>query len=130
MGREARLVEIGRRIREARESLGLNQEELALRIGLSQRAVSYAERQAWLSRRTLERYSRALQKPLSWFVREEHEVEPEEQAIERAFEVVRRDPEFGFGTRSSADFDLAAKREIVRLYERAKAVRLLPPGLE
>jgi len=123
-------VQIGRRIREAREGLGLTQEDLAARVGVGQRAVSYVERQVWLSRRSLERYAAALGKPLSFFLREEGVLEPEEQAVERAFEVVRRDPDFGFGARSSADFDLAAKKEIVRLYQRAKAVRLLPEGME
>jgi len=119
-------MQIGRKIREAREAAGLTQEELAARIGVSQRAVSYAERQPWMSRRALERYSEALGKRLAYFLQEEREVEPREDAVAGAFEVVRRDPEFGFGARSSNDFDLDAKEAIVRLYERAKGVRLLP----
>lgn len=123
-------MQIGKRIRQAREAAGLTQGELAGQVGLSQRAVSYAERQSWISRRTLERYSEALGKPLSYFLREEGVAEPAEEAVERAFEVVRRDPDFGFGARGSGDFDLSMKTEIVRLYERAKAIHLLPPEIE
>ena len=126
-------MEIGRRIRQAREELGLSQQEVARLLRISQRAVSYAERQPWLKRSTLERYAEALQRPLSYFLSEEGEApaaEPREVTIQRAFEIVCRDPEFGFGSRDSDHLVPEAKLDIIRLYEKARSVRLLPDGFE
>ena len=41
-------VNVGKRIREAREALGLTQQEVARQVGMTQRAVSYAEKQPWV----------------------------------------------------------------------------------
>ena len=101
--------------------------------GISQRAVSYAEGQSWLKRSTLERYAKALGRPLAYFVREETEppeTEPREVSIQRAFEIVCRDAEFGFGNRDDDSLSLDAKRDIIRLYEKARSVHLLPEGFE
>jgi len=126
-------LEIGRRIRRAREEAGLSQQELARLLGISQRAVSYAERQPWLKQATLERYAQALGRPLAYFLREESDQAPAESReviIERAFEIVCRDPEFGFGSRQNEHLTSDAKRDIVRLYESARSVHLLPDGFE
>ncbi len=124
-------VHVGRRIREAREALRLNQQELAGKIGVSQRAVSYAEKQVWIKQSTLQKYARALGRPLAYFLRP-YDAESEgaaltrEEAIQQAFAVVCRDPEFGFGSRPGEQLSIETKRDIVRLYERYKGVSLLP----
>lgn len=61
--------EIGRKIQKAREEAGLNQEELAARIGLSQATLSNYElgkRRLYLAQ--LEAISRELGKPLQYFL--------------------------------------------------------------
>lgn len=124
-------VHVGRRIREAREALRLNQQELADKIGVSQRAVSYAEKQVWIKQSTLQKYARALGRPLSYFLRP-YDAETEgaaftrEEAIQQAFAVVCRDRDFGFGSRPGEELSIETKRDIVRLYERYKGVSLLP----
>ncbi len=125
-------VDVGRRIREARETLGLSQHELADRVGVSQRAVSYVEKQPWLKQSTLRKYGEALDRPLSYFLRPyggevaASRLSPQE-LIEQAFGVVCRDSDFGFGARSGEELSLEAKKDIVRLYERYKGISLLPP---
>lgn len=134
------MLRLGQRIRRARNMKGWTQQQLAQRAEVSQRVVSYIERQDWLRLDTLERYSRALELPLTYFLspepeREECEAPAEPgslqeraQAIEHAFGVVCRAPEFGFGARQSSGERLSpeTKRDIVRLYERLKGVKLLP----
>jgi len=51
-------------------------------------------------------------------------VEPSE--VDVAFEQVKADPEFGFGTRFKGELDEAGKRVIVELYEKATGKKLLP----
>jgi len=128
-------VNVGRRIREAREALGWSQHELAERVGVSQRAVSYVEKQTWVKQATLQKYAPALGKPVSYFLRPYGEEASAEvalgrgEAIEQAFGVVCRDPEFGFGARPGEQLSLETKKDIVRLYERCKGISLLP-GVE
>ncbi len=125
-------VSVGRRIREAREALELNQNELAERVGVSQRAVSYVEKQAWVKQSTLQKYARALGRSLPYFLRpygDEGGAETgltRQEAMEQAFAVVCRDPEFGFGSRPGEQLSTDTKLDIVRLYERYKGVSLLP----
>ena len=123
-------VNVGRRIKEARESLELSQIELADRIGVSQRAVSYVEKQNWVKQSTLERYAAAVGRQLPYFLRpyddDPGSVLTREEAIEQAFAVVSRDTEFGFGARPSEQLSVETKKDIVRLYERYKGVSLLP----
>lgn len=134
------MVHLGQRIRQGREMRGWTQQQLGERAGVSQRVVSYVEAQAWLRLGTLERYAQALGLPLSFFLSPRGEAEPEAagprlhdwaRAIEEAFAVVCRDAEFGFGARQSSGERLSfeTKRDIVRLYERLKGVKLLPDGL-
>ncbi len=128
-------VNVGRRIREAREALGLTQQEVARQVGMTQRAVSYAEKQQWVKQSTLEKYARALGRPLSHFLRP-FDAESwtsgvsREEAVQQAFTVVARDPDFGFGRRPEEHLSLDTKADIVRMYERHKGVRLLPPEAE
>jgi len=124
-------MQVGKRIREAREEQGITQAELARRLGMRQGAVSYIERQEWVQKSVLERYAAALGKPLSFFVQEDPQEQPDsrERQIERAFEVVRRDSNFGFGARSGAELEVETKKDIVRLYEEARRVKLLPEDL-
>jgi len=126
-------VNVGRRIREARESLELSQLELAERVGVSQRAVSYVEKQNWVKQSTLERYAAAVGRPLSYFLRP-YDNDPNSaltthEAIEQAFAVVCRDPEFGFGARPSEQLSIETEKDIVRLYERYKGISLLPSDI-
>jgi len=129
-------VNVGRRIREAREALDLNQHELATRVGVSQRAVSYVEKQAWVKQSTLQKYALPLGRPLSYFLRpydgESRDVAglTRQEAVQQAFAVVCRDPEFGFGSRPGDQLSTETKRDIVRLYERYKGVSLLPAELD
>ena len=126
-------VNVGRRIREARESLELSQLELADRVGVSQRAVSYVEKQNWVKQSTLERYAAAVGRPLPYFLRP-YDDDPSSgltrhEAIEQAFAVVSRDSEFGFGARPSEELSVETMKDIVRLYERYKGVSLLPADI-
>jgi len=128
-------VNVGRRIREAREVLELSQHELAERVGVSQRAVSYVEKQTWVKQSTLEKYGRALGRPLSYFLRPyDDEVADSglsrQETIQQAFAVVCRDPEFGFGSSPGEQLSVETKKDIVRLYERYKGVSLLPPDID
>jgi transcriptional regulator with XRE-family HTH domain len=128
-------VNVGRRIREAREGLNLNQQALAQRVGVSQRAVSYVEKQVWVKQSTLHRYAQALGRPLGYFLRP-YDTDAQDaglsqdEALQQAFAVVCRDPEFGFGSRPGEQLSLETKRDIIRLYERYKGVSLLPRDLE
>ncbi len=123
-------LSVGRRIREAREGVRLSQQELAERLGISQRSVSYAEKQDWIKQSTLERYAQALGRPLSYFLRPfTEDAGPalnREEAVQQAFAVVCRDADFGFGSRPAEQLSTETKRDIVRLYERYKGVSLLP----
>jgi len=129
-------VNVGRRIREAREALNLNQHQLARQVGVSQRAVSYVEKQVWVKQSTLEKYGRVLGRPLSYFLRpyDTDAAGPggltREEAVDQAFGVVCRDPELGFGSRPQEQLSTETKRDIVRLYERYKGVSLLPSEAE
>jgi transcriptional regulator with XRE-family HTH domain len=125
-------MDMGRRIREAREGLGLSQHQLAELAGVSQRAVSYAERQTWVKQSTLEKYAAAVGRPLSHFLRPYGEELAsglsEAEAVQQAFAVVCRDPDFGFRSRGDEHLSSGAMKDIVRLYERYKGVSLLPPA--
>ena len=129
-------VNVGRRIREAREALNLRQEELAERVGVSQRAVSYVEKQVWVKQSILEKYGRALGRTLAFFLRPydtDAGADPglsRQETIQHAFSVVCRDPELGFGRRPDEQLSLETKKDIIRLYERYKGVSLLPPEVE
>ncbi len=60
---------IGTRLQQAREELGITQQELAARLGCTQAALSNYElgrRRLYLA--NLERIARALGKPLSYFM--------------------------------------------------------------
>ena len=73
--------EIGKRIQKAREDAGLSQEELASLLGYTQSALSNYElgkRRLYLS--NLEKIAKALNKPLTCFFGELHEVEPQHES--------------------------------------------------
>jgi transcriptional regulator with XRE-family HTH domain len=128
-------INVGRRIREAREVLDLNQEELAERIGVSQRAVSYVEKQVWVKQSTLQKYARSLGRSLAYFLRPYHAETGDaglsrEEAIQQAYSVVCRDHDFGFGSRPHEQLSPETKQDIIRLYERYKGVSLLPTKIE
>jgi len=123
-------VNVGRRIREAREALGLTQHQVAGLVEMTQRAVSYVEKQQWVKQSTLEKYGRVLGRQLAYFLRPYNEETQatglsREEAIQQAFLVVCRDPDFGFGARPGEQLSPETKTDIVRLYERYKGVSLL-----
>ncbi|NIM05818.1 MAG: helix-turn-helix domain-containing protein [Armatimonadetes bacterium] len=121
-------VNLGDRIRQARERLGLTQEELARRADTSQAAVSYIERRRWVKDEVLARYAAALEIPVASLL--EGLTPPMEDRRERfihsAFEVVCRDGDFGFGARGDESLSVETMLDIVRLYERYKGIHLLP----
>ena len=124
-------INVGRRIREAREALGLTQHQVAGLVGMTQRAVSYVEKQQWVKQSTLEKYGRVLGRQLAYFLRPYDEETQatglsRDEAIQQAFLVVCRDPDFGFGARPGEQLSPETKTDIVRLYERYKGVSLLP----
>lgn len=126
-------LSVGRRIREAREGLGMTQQELAEQLSISQRSVSYGEKQTWIKQSTLEKYAAALGRPMSYFLRpyldETDTAMTREEAVRQAFGVVCRDADFSFGARANEELSLETKRDIVRLYERYKGISLLPREL-
>jgi len=99
---------------------------------MTQRAVSYVEKQPWVKRTTLEKYAQVLSRQLPYFLRpygEETQAPglSREESIQQAFAVVCRDPDFGFGRRPGEPLSAETRLDIVRLYERYKGVSLLPP---
>ena len=127
-------VDVGRRIREAREGLGLTQHEVAKLVGMTQRAVSYVEKQQWVKQTTLAKYGRVLGRTLAYFLRPYDEQSRDmglsrEEAVQQAFMVVCRDPDLGFGSHPAEQLSTDTKIDIVQLYERYKGISLLPPGM-
>jgi transcriptional regulator with XRE-family HTH domain len=129
-----RKVHVGDRISVARKEAGMTQAQLASVLGESQPTVSYVERKSWVRRSVLEKYARALGRPLSYFLQEAEEGSAHpgsrEKVIEQAFDVLRRDPDFQFAARDDSGLTLEAKTDIVRLYEQARHVALLPEGFD
>lgn len=119
-----RYQEIGRRIRQARETAGLTQEELGRRLGISGVAVGHYERAARaVGIAELERIAEILRRPIAWFL---HTPRPWAELVETAYAQVRLDPTFPHGARHDPDLDIAFKEYVVRLYERARGIALLP----
>lgn len=119
-----RYQEIGRRIRQARETAGMTQEDLGRALGISGVAVGHYERAARsVGIAELERIAEALRRPVTWFL---HTPGPWSQLVEAAYEKVRLDPTYPHGARHDPDLDLPFKEYIVRLYEKARGIPLLP----
>ena len=148
-------VNIGARIRQARRDAGLTQLQLGRVLGVSQAAVAQVESRRKVGWRALEDYARALGKSLHFFVESgvQAPVRPDTPSrgdslqaitdaaaarlrrarrmalINRAFHVLQQDPGFAGGARSGGVLDLEAKRELLRRYEAARGVRLLPTDI-
>lgn len=119
-----RYREIGRRIRQARESAGLTQEDLGRRLEISGVAVGHYERGARsVGIAELERIADILGRPVTWFLRRRR---PWSELVEDAYTRVRLDPSYPHGARHDPNLDLAFKEYVVRLYEKARGERLLP----
>ena len=119
-----RYRQIGRRIRQARESAGLTQEELGRALGVSGVAVGHYERGARsVGIADLETIGETLRRPITWFLQTPR---PWGALVEEAYARVRLDPTFPHGARHDPDLDIAFKEYIVRLYEQARNQRLLP----
>lgn len=119
-----RYLQIGRRIRQARETAGMTQEELGRALGVSGVAVGHYERGARaVGIADLERIANILRRPLTWFL---HTPRPWAEIVEQAYARVRLDPTYPHGARHDPDLDIAFKEYIVRLYETARNQRLLP----
>jgi transcriptional regulator with XRE-family HTH domain len=119
-----RYQQIGRRIRQARETAGLTQEDLGRALGVSGVAVGHYERGARaVGIADLEKIADLLHRPVTWFL---HTPRPWADLVEAAYERVRLDPSFPHGARHGPDLDIALKEYVVRLYETARNQRLLP----
>jgi transcriptional regulator with XRE-family HTH domain len=119
-----RYEEIGRRIRQARESAGMTQEELGRRLGISGVALGHYERAARsVGIADLERIAEILRRPVTWFL---HTPRPWNNLVEEAYAQVRLDPTYPHGARHDPEMDTAFKEYVVRLYETARGRRLLP----
>lgn len=119
-----RYRQIGRRIRQARESAGLTQEQLGRALGVSGVAVGHYERGARsVGIAELERIAATLRRPITWFLRT---TRPWADLVEEAYARVRLDPDFPHGAHHDPDLDLPFKEYVVRLYEQARGRRLLP----
>jgi len=149
------LLNIGTRIRQARRDAGLTQSQLGRLLGDSQAAVAQIESRHWVGETVLAKYARALGKTLAFFLEPNAPVGPaapdssrgetvESVAataearqrrvrrmalINRAYRVLLQDATFAGGARSGGVLDLEAKKELVRRYEAARGVRLLPPDI-
>ena len=119
-----RYQEIGRRIRQARETAGMTQEELGRVLGVSGVAIGHYERGARsVGIAELERIAATLGRPVTWFLRQSRAWG---ELVEEAYDRVRLDPDFPHGARHDPELDLPLKEYVVRLYESARNVRLLP----
>ena len=119
-----RYEQIGRRIRQARETAGMTQEDLGRRLGISGVAVGHYERAARaVGIADLERIAEILRRPMAWFL---HNPRPWSELVEEAYTQVRLDPTYPHGARHDAEMDTAFKEYIVRLYEKARGRKLLP----
>jgi len=120
-------LNLGDRIRLARETKGWTQAELAKLLGTSQAAVSYIEQRRHLRKSVLNRYAKALGVEIASLMEGpiEYADNPRTQTIRKAFEVVCRDKDFGFGARSDERLSAETMLDIIRLYERYKGVHLL-----
>jgi transcriptional regulator with XRE-family HTH domain len=64
---------IGDRIREARLEAGLSQDDLSAKSGVTQANISKYERGEFIPQiPTLQKLAAALNKPISWFLNENH----------------------------------------------------------
>ena len=125
--------EIGRYLRELRETTGLSLREAGRRSGVSNPYLSQVERGhrrpgPSVLKRLAPLYGASLRDLMerAGHLEEAVEVEVDEEAeVERAYQFVLADPRFRFGTRPQGDLSPEAKRFIVEMYESLTGKRIL-----
>ncbi len=115
---------IGLRLATAREMAGLSVEDLAKRIGVEPSELKKWEAGGELEQVFAERAAKVLRLPFERLTGGQPYPQTTQQLVDRAFEFIRSDPEYRFGGVRIDDVDF--KKSIVRMYERAKGVKLLP----
>jgi transcriptional regulator with XRE-family HTH domain len=115
---------IGLRLRTARELAGLSLEDLAKRIGAEPADLKKWEEGGECEQVFAERVAKVLRVPFDGLTGGEPYPQTTQQLVDRAFEYIKSDPEYRFG--GVRIDDLEFKKSIVRMYERARGVKLLP----
>jgi len=115
---------IGLRIHTAREMAGLSVEELATRIGAESGNLERWEKGGECEQEFAQRIAKVLRLPFERLTGGQPYPETTQQLVDRAFEYIKRDPDYRFGGVRIDDLDF--KKSIVRMYEQAKGVKLLP----
>ena len=112
-------------------AIGILKQRFGERLKTSQAAVSYVEGRRRLRASVLEKYAAALETTSELLTAGVAEGFDDSRSgiIHDAFEVVRRDEDFGFGARSDELLSEETMLDIVRLYERYKGIHLLPLDL-
>lgn len=109
-----------------------NQSQLAKLSGLTQATVSriLVGKVKRVRPETLSGLARALGVTVDALLTEAHSLSKEEEGrlIEQAFRHVLSDPQFKYGTRLKGQYDLAAKRFIIEMYEKTVGRQLLLPS--
>lgn len=111
---------VGRRIREAREALGLRQESLAERVGIARTALSAIEHgKRQVTALELLRFSEALSRPLDFFLRSQEAGTFDFQPLLRVAPVAdrRQGMERRRGRPPKADARVAVRQALVRFEE-------------
>jgi len=121
---ETGFTAIGLRLRTARELAGLSVDDLAKRIGTEPAELKKWEAGGECEQVFAERVAKVLRVPFDRLTGGQPYPETTVQLVDRAFEYVKSDPEYRFG--GVRIDDLEFKKSIVRMYERAKGVKLLP----
>jgi transcriptional regulator with XRE-family HTH domain len=120
------------RLRAARERKLWNQRDLATASGVPYSTVWRLENGATLDPkgRLLRKLADSLEVSVDYLLGGTQLMQPDRKLeevdnIERAYEFVRTDPKFQFGTRVKGELSIEAKRFIVELYETATGRKLL-----
>lgn len=115
---------VGLRIQAARETAGQSIEQLAKRIGVQTEILTRCEAGAECPREFAMRIARVLHIPFAQLCGGKSYPATTQELIERAFQHIRKDREYRFGAVHIEQ--VSVKREIVRMYEQARGIKLLP----
>ncbi|BCW97852.1 MAG: hypothetical protein KatS3mg024_0679 [Armatimonadota bacterium] len=131
------MEQIGAYLKNLRERAGLSVKEAARRAEMSSPYLYQIEDERRRpSAKVLARLAGVYQVPVEDILRKagflppvvlpEKEGESREERIQRAFEFVMKDPEVRAGSSAMLSLPTEAKLAIIRLYERAEGLRILP----
>ena len=120
------------RLQAARERKGWSQTDLARESSVPYSTIWRLENRATLDPKggLLHKLATALEVSVDYLLggsptMQSHQKLEEVEEIERAFQFVRSDPKFQFGSRVKGELSLEAKRFIVELYQEATGRKLL-----